>query len=45
MGSTCQNKMKSLSKRTQAFEIRLFIHALLRNGVHIVRKYKLQYRK
>ena len=38
--STYQNKMKILSRGAQAFDIRLFIHALLRNDMHLVKKYK-----
>ena len=41
MGSRWQNKMKALSGTT--FDC-LFIHALLRNGVQLVKKFGIGYK-
>ena len=37
--SACQNKMKTLSGRTRASNLS-FLHVLLRNGVHLVKKFE-----
>ena len=41
--SACQNKMKTLSLEEPKLLIRLFIHILLSNGVHLVKKFETQY--